>query len=87
MEVVHQLIECPYQEIPSLFTGVVKLSNGSMYYMKEHILHRIEGPAVINGLGKQFFIEGKRFSDKEDWFNALSEEEKIIALFNLNEWR
>lgn len=63
-------------------------------YFKDGKFHRIDGPASIhfNALSgaiaqKYFWIDGKQFGDKFEWFDALLEEQKIQALFNSNEWR
>jgi hypothetical protein len=45
--------------------------------------HRIEGPAFeyMDG-SKLWYLAGKFFENKEDFFDALTDEEKAIALFS-----
>jgi hypothetical protein len=45
-------------------------------------LHRIDGPAVEYGEAKRFYLRGKYFKTKEAFFDALTDEEKSIALFS-----
>jgi hypothetical protein len=45
--------------------------------------HRIDGPAVECQDGdKYWYIKGKYFKEKEAFFEALTDEEKEIALFS-----
>jgi hypothetical protein len=44
--------------------------------------HRIDGPAVCDGELKQFYLRGVHFKTKEAFFDALTDEEKKIALFS-----
>lgn len=44
--------------------------------------HRIDGPAVYEDEAKRFYLRGKYFKTKEAFFDALTDEEKSIALFS-----
>lgn len=67
----------------------VEYKNGDRYWYRKGKLHRIEGPAIdhINGIDgsiglKEWYIEGKSFQTKESFFEALTDEEKEVALFS-----
>ncbi len=46
-------------------------------------IHREDGPAVIYKDGSfAWYLSSKRFSTKEDWFEALNEEQKAKALYS-----
>ena len=47
-------------------------------------LHRVEGPAIdwLNGF-KEWWYKGVFFSSKEAWFNALTKEDQITYLFDM----
>jgi hypothetical protein len=45
-------------------------------------LHRLDGPAIEDGSYKPWYIMGKKFHTKEAFFEALTDEEKEIALFS-----
>jgi hypothetical protein len=64
--------------------GPAIISNcGSNYWYFNGDLHRVDGPAVniFNG-EKKWFLRGERISNKEDFFNSLSDEEKEKAIFS-----
>jgi hypothetical protein len=46
--------------------------------------HRIDGPAVYEGEVRQFYLRGVHFKTKDAFFEALTPEEKEIALFSEN---
>jgi hypothetical protein len=47
------------------------------------IFHRYDGPAVIYNSGEiEWWLNDSLFETKEEWFEALNEEEKIKALFS-----
>lgn len=49
------------------------------------IIHRNDGPAIIYPHGNfMYFLNGKGFHTKEEWFDALMPEEKYEALWNIN---
>lgn len=69
------------------FTGKVIITDyDSIHYLENGQLHRIDGHAEIYPNYKQFWLKGFPFK-KEEWFNLLSEDEKIQALFNTDEWK
>lgn len=50
--------------------------------------HRLDGAARIwkrDPEYKEYYIYGIEYS-KEQWFGALTEEQKLQALFNISEW-
>ena len=50
---------------------------------KEGELHRLDGPAVDSiFFGKEWYKNGKKFKDKDAFFEALTKEEKKLALFS-----
>lgn len=55
-------------------------------------LHNSEGPALLyfnnklEVIEKYYYKNGNRHS-KEEWFESLTEDEKIQALFNVGEWK
>ena len=60
----------------------VEYGNGNKAWWQNGKLHRIDGPAVYNGELKQFYLRGEYFKTKEAFFEALTPEEKEIALFS-----
>jgi hypothetical protein len=62
----------------------VEYGNGNKAWWQNGKLHRIDGPAVYNGELKQFYLRGEYFKTKEAFFEALTPEEKEIALFSEN---
>ena len=58
--------------------------NGDKFWRnKEGKLHRIDGPAVEYGNGaKHWYQNGVLHRTKEAFFEALTDEEKYIALFS-----
>ena len=60
----------------------VEYCNGNKAWWQNGKLHRIDGPAVYNGELKQFYLRGEYFKTKEAFFEALTPEEKEIALFS-----
>jgi hypothetical protein len=59
---------------------------GSKAWYLNGKLHRTDGPAVEWAKGaKDWYIYGYSFSSKEEWFKALTPEQQINYLWNLNE--
>lgn len=59
-------------------------------YYKNGKHHRTNGPAAVEYLNSEnekihFMLNG-RYYRKEEWFGLLSEDEKIEAFFNSDEW-
>lgn len=73
-----------------------KLENGiekfkyenDIHYIKDFYYHREDGPAIIYSDPKrenEFWISGKRYRDSQEYFEALTPEQKLKAIFNINE--
>jgi hypothetical protein len=61
----------------------VEYSNGTNHWYQNGQLHRIEGPAVEHHNGyNNWYLRGVGFESKEAFFEALTDEEKSIALFS-----
>ena len=59
----------------------IEYSNGTKYWFDNGKQHRIDGPAVEYSDGdKSWYLRGKYFESKEAFFEALTDEEKEIAL-------
>ena len=57
-------------------------SDGSKYWFLNGKRHRLDGPAIINSDGKkEWWINGKLLT-KEEWWERISDEMKVKALFN-----
>ena len=61
----------------------IEYANGTKYWFNNGKYHRIGGPAIVYNTGLSvYYIMGKIFKNKEEFFEALSDEEKEIALFS-----
>lgn len=59
-------------------------SDGSKFWYKHSLFHREDGPARIWGNGdKEWWINGKSHT-KEEWWNCISDEHKMLSLFNVD---
>jgi hypothetical protein len=57
--------------------------DGTKHWYKSGKFHRLDGPAVDSILfEKEWYKNGKKFKDKDAFFEALTEEEKKLALFS-----
>lgn len=87
----------PILTVPTIDIGngieLVVLKKRS-FYIKDHFLHREDGPAVIweggasydgQKAGKEFWLHGKKFHSAEEYFEALTSEQKEKAVWNLDE--
>ena len=46
--------------------------------------HRVDGPAIEWSNGSEgWYLEGNSYPSKEAWFNALTKEDQIAYLFNM----
>jgi hypothetical protein len=64
-------------------SSVIETSGGSKFFYQNGNWHRIDGPAIYYKDGrKDWWLRGELFHTKEDFFNALTDEEKVIALFS-----
>jgi hypothetical protein len=70
-------------ELHRLYGPAIEYSSGTKFWYQNGKLHRIGGPAIeYTGGGKFWYIRDKFYLNKEDFFNALTDEEKEIALFS-----
>lgn len=69
--------------------SVYNYSLDSLFYFRNGLMYRDDGPAVIissDGKKEYRFYLGAKSLTKEEWFNALTEEQKMKAIFNMDEW-
>ena len=51
-------------------------------YIDNELYHRVDGPAVIWWDGHlEWFIKGRKYKNKEEWFDALTDEQKISMIY------
>ena len=64
--------------------SVVTINNrGDKSWYQNGERHRIDGPAIEYSNGNKFyFLRGQHFETKEAFFDALTDEEKEIAIFS-----
>ena len=84
---IEKLRACPTEDVGH---GVEKFYHeGCTYYVREHYFHREDGPAIFWDIHinrqVEFWINGKKFASAEEYFEALSPEQKGKALWNLDE--
>jgi len=60
----------------------VEFADGDKQWWKKGNLHRLDGPAIEVGSYKAWWKNGVKFTDKDTFFESLTEEEKKIALFS-----
>jgi hypothetical protein len=61
----------------------IEYSNGAKSWYQNGERHRIDGPAIEYSNGNKFyFLRGQHFETKEAFFDALTDEEKEIAIFS-----
>jgi hypothetical protein len=61
----------------------IELSNGSKFWYNQGKLHRVDGPAIEwNDGNKEWYLNGMDYS-QEEWFEQLSDEDKLKAIWNL----
>lgn len=57
------------------------LYDGTMQWYQHGVLHRTNGPARIYSSNfQEYYLYGKRY-DKEEWFEALTKEEKKKVIY------
>ena len=60
--------------------------DGSQYWYLHGKRHREDGPAIINPDGKQaWYLHGVEVS-AEELFSKMTKEQKMKAVFNLDQW-
>jgi hypothetical protein len=70
-------------EMPIYYTGIVEYLNGNKCWYLKGKLHRIDGPAIeLKNGDKRWYLNGIEYS-QEEWFERLSEEDKLKAIWNL----
>jgi hypothetical protein len=58
--------------------------DGSKFWYKHGLFHREDGPAVIVHDGnKKWYLNGYPLT-KEKWWNFISDEHKMLSLFNVD---
>jgi hypothetical protein len=69
---------------PQNYTGVVEYSMNIKEWYLNGELHRVDGPAIDYPLAgyQRWFLNGIEYS-QEEWFEQLSEEDKLNAIWNL----
>jgi hypothetical protein len=61
----------------------IEWSNGGKEWWVNGMLHRLDGPAIEYKNGdKYWFLNGTQ-SSQEEWFERLSAEDKLNAIWNL----
>ena len=61
--------------------------DGSQYWYLHGQLHREDGPAIINPDGYQAWYLHDVQVSAEEVFSKMTKEQKMKAIFNLDEWR
>lgn len=57
-----------------------------IYTNSKERIHNVKGPAIIFRDGEcWFYIDSIRLNSKDEWFAALTQEEKENYIWNLNE--
>ncbi len=80
--------------MPYKFTGIIKINEAEYYYKSYYWLangefHREDGPAIIwsgGGGGKYWYLNGNKYLSQEEWFDALTSEQKEKAIWNMDQW-
>jgi hypothetical protein len=73
----------PSSEFPVNYTGIVEQSNGDLIWYYKGKVHREDGPAIDYPNGyKAWYLNGIKYS-QEEWFEMLSDEDKLEAIWNL----
>jgi hypothetical protein len=69
-------------ELHRLDGPAAEYHNGIYKWYHKGKLHRKDGPAIVWPDGKRWFKDGIEYTNKESFFDALTEEEKGLALFS-----
>jgi hypothetical protein len=68
----------------------IEYRDGTKYWYQNGMRHRVDGPAVEFDNGEKYwYLRDINFHNKEAFFDALTDEEKVIALFSEdfhNDW-
>lgn len=88
---ISPVLACPTIDVGNGIEKIIRPKK--MWYVKDYYFHREDGPAVIweNGAdydsqkaGKEFWLHGQKYS-AEEYFEALTPEQKEKAVWNLDE--
>ena len=72
-----------YGNLHRLSGPAIEYADGGKNWYQNGLLHRLDGPAVMCDNGyKGWYKNGKKFKDKDAFFEALTGEEKKLALFS-----
>jgi hypothetical protein len=72
-----------WRDIPKKYTGIAEYHNGNKIWYLNGLYHRVDGPAIEHSNGDKFwYLNGVEYS-QEEWFERLSEEDKLKAIWNL----
>lgn len=72
-----------WDDIPGNYTGIVVFPLGNKWWFLNGKLHRIDGPAIEYKNGdKLWYLNGVPYP-QEEWFNLLTDEDKLNAVWNL----
>jgi hypothetical protein len=63
----------------------IKASNGGKEWWVNGFFHREGGPAIEMFGHKWWFLNGKEYSTKEEWFSELTPEQQYNYLWSLDE--
>lgn len=68
------------------YPSVISYNDGSELWYFNNALHRAAGPAIFGGKNKYciYYVNGKFYPNKIEWYAALSQEDKYIAVWHLN---
>ncbi len=79
------LILKSWNDIPDNFTGVIIVRDNYEWYLDGEY-HREDGPAIMFlNFPKEWWLHGSQYS-QEEWFNALTPEQKEKAIWNMDNW-
>lgn len=54
----------------------IEFKNGESHWYQFNERHRMDGPAIISGAFKQWWLNGKQFETEEEWQKALTTKSK-----------
>ncbi len=81
--VIHRILIGVPTDIGSDTYQVFTNSRNDYLYYKNNKFHREDGPAYNWGNATHWYLDGKLFLSKQEWFEALSVEQKRIAVWKL----
>jgi hypothetical protein len=65
----------------------ITYSGGSKQWYLNGELHRVDGPAIVwsDVEDYEYYLNGRRYSSKDEWFRKLTPEQQYSYLWNLDE--